>query len=72
MRRSYVEVPYVKTAMTLTQHWMWEQANQHLNKGLDAIFSSEEFNLKQELSKANEYDQLVWEELQVETLKYNA
>lgn len=61
--------------MTLAQHRMWEQANHHLNRGLEAIFATEEFKemqgIKQELSKANEYDQLVWEELQVESLKYN-
>lgn len=57
---SYVMTKQVKTAMTLSQHRMWEQTNHHLNRGLQAIFSSSEFDMnreiKEDLRKANEYD----------------
>lgn len=71
VRRDYTKTTTVKTVMSLSQSRLWEQANHLLNQGLEAIVAQDtSLDLSTDLKCANEYDQLVWEELQIEGVKY--
>jgi hypothetical protein len=71
MRRDYVKTNTVKTVMSLSQNRLWEQANQLLAAGLECIVAKDSsLDLSADLRAANEYDQLAWEEIHLEGLKY--